>query len=45
MTSKDFATALYARAKNDEAKTGIPAEIMTAQACLESGYGKESCCS
>ncbi len=41
MAHKDFATALYARSKNDEAKTGIPAIFMTAQACAESGYGNE----
>jgi len=36
---EQFARVIYLRAKNDSYFTGIPPEIMTAQACWESGYG------
>lgn len=35
-----FFDKVYAAAKKNEAKTGIPAEITTAQAILESNWGK-----
>ena len=40
ITKSEFVAAVYEAAKVDEAKTGVPAEITTAQAILESRYGK-----
>ena len=40
MTKSEFVAAVYAAAKVNETKTGVPAEIATAQAILESRYGK-----
>jgi len=39
-SNKEFVDQVYAAAKLDEARTGVPAAITTAQAILESGYGK-----
>ena len=36
---KLFVNVMYFRAEITEARTGIPAQLMTAQACYESGYG------
>ena len=36
---EEFIRAVYKRAKYGEAETGIPATLMVAQACYESGYG------
>jgi hypothetical protein len=40
MTHKEFVDAVYQEAKIDEASSKVPAAITTAQACLETGYGK-----
>jgi|GEM_PF-2405140 len=40
MSKEDFVAAVFAAAKEVEKKTGIPAAIITAQAILESNYGK-----
>lgn len=42
MTHEDFVDAVYARARRDQNTTKIPAALMTAQACYESGYGTSS---
>ncbi len=39
-TRADFVNAVYYNALLDEEKTGVPAAITTAQAILETGYGK-----
>jgi len=36
----EFVSMIYDRAKANEEKTGVPASVVTAQAILESGYGK-----
>lgn len=39
-TKAEFVATIYQKAKIDENKTGVPAEITVAQAILESGYGQ-----
>ncbi|MFZ5640855.1 MAG: glucosaminidase domain-containing protein [Bacillota bacterium] len=40
LSKKEFVEAVFKAAPNDEQKTGVPAAITTAQAILESNYGK-----
>ena len=40
ISKEEFVDMVYERAKADEPKTKIPAVVMTAQACLESDYGR-----
>jgi len=42
MTPKQFVDAYLPYARQTEAKTGIPAEIILSQAALESGWGKSA---
>ncbi|PWC09214.1 glycoside hydrolase family 73 protein, partial [Brenneria corticis] len=39
-TKKEFVKKVYAAALEEEKKTGVPAAVTTAQAILETGYGK-----
>jgi flagellar protein FlgJ len=42
MTPKQFVATLLPHAKETEKKTGIPAEVILAQAALESGWGRSA---
>jgi len=42
MTPKEFVAALLPHAQLTEKKTGIPADIVLAQAALESGWGRSA---
>jgi flagellum-specific peptidoglycan hydrolase FlgJ len=40
LSHKEFVDTVYADAKKDESTSKVPAAVTTAQACLETGYGK-----
>jgi type VI secretion system secreted protein VgrG len=40
LTKREFVEAVFSDAKYEEARSGVPAAITTAQAILETGYGR-----
>lgn len=40
LSKDEFVKSVHASAKKDELTSGVPAAVTTAQACLETGYGK-----
>lgn len=41
LTKREFVYAVFEEAKIEELRSGVPAAVTTAQAILESGYGKK----